>query len=1054
MEGLKGLSLLLLVGLGVMLMVVTGAEDAEGATITVPDDYPTIRSAIENATDYDTLFIKDGLYIESVIVYRPLTIIGESQTGTVIHNNDPYAVLIVGHKVGLSSVTVQGTTTGAGLILQASNCVIENVTVKDSLWGIWVNRGYHNVVRNVQCLDNIWQGLLVEEADDTLLQYVTCKGNNEGINIRAAVDTTLEDCTMVENRVHGLLVNRLSDTYETEDVKVLNCVISNNSANGAMFSDTDRVTVEGCTIEDNEWSAIRFDRCNDVTVRGCTVRNFVRLGLAFQGDGTTRGCVIEENVVVDEDTAWSKIIVHGVNDCIIRNNYVNAHSSAISVLMANNTLVSDNELVSTNDNASIQTIGIIVGRHHAGVLLPPTNVTLLRNEVRAFSTGILVRGGWDIDIIECTVMDADVGIAFTVFDFGDDPIVGGLVRGCTFDGCGLVIEGMMDVTVEDNQIKGAEVGMYFNATTKEIKDNSFLGNVVRDCSQYGLSFNSTNGTNTFHTNTFINNTEHSSAPFADDVFNSFIYGNYWDDYEERYPDATVTGRVWDTPYGVGGSDVMDMYPLAFAHDTLAPIADAGEDHNVLGGTVVTLDGSGSVDYGVIIRYTWTFTYADTPVDLEGETTTFPFLLIGSYPVTLEVEDAWGNTGMSYITVDVYDDEAPVANAGVDIDIEMGEAFTLIGSASTDNGFIVAYVWAVDPEGLDRVVEGEAAMFTIDVPGDYPAVLRVYDEAGNWDIDDVTIHVLDTEDPVADAGRDFAANQDEEVTLFGGWSRDNVGVFSWTWTFPEDGEVMIEVGETVDREFPFPGVYTIMLNVSDAAGNWDVDDLTLTVRDTEPPLADAGMDIHGDQGTLITLDGTDSTDNVGVVGFIWLFAEDSNLKNLLGAEASYQFEIPGEYELELQAWDAAGNIGFDWVIVKVNLVTSERIWELGPFRDEDGVLGGVRIEVTLNESTYVGYTMGGGNAAFYVAVDDLVSPGSVVAENEGWKTLVFDVELDSNGDATGSIPVMKREKDGDGDDDDDDDDIDWLAWGLVIILIIAYAGTLLYLSAAAKRAREE
>jgi len=203
---------------------------------------------------------------------------------------------------------------------------------------------------------------------------------------------------------------------------------------------------------------------------------------------------------------------------------------------------------------------------------------------------------------------------------------------------------------------------------------------------------------------------------------------------------------------------MDMFPLAYAYDTLPPVADAGEDHNVLAGTVVTLDGSGSVDDGVIIRYTWTFTFADTPVDLEGETTTFPFLLIGSYPVTLEVEDAWGNTGLSFITVDVYDDEAPVANAGDDIVIEMGTAFGFNGTASTDNGFIVTYEWNVDPEGLDRVVEGEAAMFTIDVPGDYPAVLRIYDEAGNSDIDDITIHVLDTEDPVADAGRDFAANQ--------------------------------------------------------------------------------------------------------------------------------------------------------------------------------------------------------------------------------------------------------------------------------------------------------
>ncbi|MCK4969813.1 MAG: right-handed parallel beta-helix repeat-containing protein, partial [Thermoplasmata archaeon] len=439
------------------------------------------------------------------------------------------------------------------------------------------NRAYHNVVRNVQCLNNSWQGVLVEEADETLLQDVTCKENNEGINIRAAVDTTLEDCTMIENRVHGLLVQRLAGFYETEDVTVLNCVISNNSGNGGDFSDTDGVTVEGCVIEDNAWSAIRFDRCNDVVVRGCQVLNFARLGIAFQGDGSTSGCVIEDNTVKDEDVSWSKIIVHNVEDCIIRNNFVSGLSGAITVNMANNTLVSDNHLMSTNDNASIETVGMIIGRHRAGVFLPPTNVTLIRNEVSGFTEGIRVRGGWDIDIIDCTVSGADVGIAFTVFDYGDDPIVGGMVRDCTFDGCGLVIEGMIDVMVVDNLIKGPQVGIYFNATTKEIMANTFRNNTIRDCGEYGMLFDGTNGTNLFHYNTFLNNTEHASDPDPDDEFDDGKYGNFWDDYRQRYPDANIVGVVWDTPYAVGGGAVMDERPLAYPYDTEAPVADAGED---------------------------------------------------------------------------------------------------------------------------------------------------------------------------------------------------------------------------------------------------------------------------------------------------------------------------------------------------------------------------------------------------------------------------------------------------------------------------------------------
>lgn len=39
-------------------------------------------------------------------------------------------------------------------------------------------------------------------------------------------------------------------------------------------------------------------------------------------------------------------------------------------------------------------------------------------------------------------------------------------------------------------------------------------------------------------------------------------GNYWSDYEMRYPNATNNGVVWDTPYEINGSTTdVDNYPL-------------------------------------------------------------------------------------------------------------------------------------------------------------------------------------------------------------------------------------------------------------------------------------------------------------------------------------------------------------------------------------------------------------------------------------------------------------------------------------------------------------
>jgi hypothetical protein len=62
-------------------------------TLVVPDDYPTIASAIGNATQGDTILVKKGTYEEhTLIINKPLTLIGEEKESTVIKNIDPHTI--------------------------------------------------------------------------------------------------------------------------------------------------------------------------------------------------------------------------------------------------------------------------------------------------------------------------------------------------------------------------------------------------------------------------------------------------------------------------------------------------------------------------------------------------------------------------------------------------------------------------------------------------------------------------------------------------------------------------------------------------------------------------------------------------------------------------------------------------------------------------------------------------------------------------------------------------------------------------------------------------
>lgn len=74
--------------------------------IIVPDDFPTINEAIQNATDGDTVFIKQGIYNETLVIDKRLTLKGEDTNKSIINGNTTETVILIKH----DSVTITGLT--------------------------------------------------------------------------------------------------------------------------------------------------------------------------------------------------------------------------------------------------------------------------------------------------------------------------------------------------------------------------------------------------------------------------------------------------------------------------------------------------------------------------------------------------------------------------------------------------------------------------------------------------------------------------------------------------------------------------------------------------------------------------------------------------------------------------------------------------------------------------------------------------------------------------------------------------------------------------------
>jgi hypothetical protein len=197
-----------------------------------------------------------------------------------------------------------------------------------------------------------------------------------------------------------------------------------------------------------------------------------------------------------------------------------------------------------------------------------------------------------------------------------------------------------------------------------------------------------------------------------------------------------------------------------------------------------------------------------------------------------------------------------------------------------------------------------------------------DEMGNYGIDKIIIVVRDSEKPNAIAGPDITIDQNKSADLDGTKSTDNIEISNWTWIIKgEDGTITRRIYGAMASIFLFDaGLFFVELNVSDAAGNWNSDFMNIIVRDTTPPIAEAGTDIIINQHEKVILNGSKSYDNSGIIEWIWYIRTSSNEFTVNGENVIHTLDDAGIYDVILKVTDAAGNRDEDSALVTVNDIT--------------------------------------------------------------------------------------------------------------------------------------
>lgn len=255
---------------------------------------------------------------------------------------------------------------------------------------------------------------------------------------------------------------------------------------------------------------------------------------------------------------------------------------------------------------------------------------------------------------------------------------------------------------------------------------------------------------------------------------------------------------------------------------------------------------------------------------------------GDYEITYTVADQVGNVATAKRTVQVVDTQAPIINlnGANPLAVAAGQPFDDPGATASDDldGDLTASIAAVS--NVDTAA-----------PGVYEVTYTVSDSDGNA-ADPVTRTVI-VEDQEAPVIMLAGANP---VELAVGGVYDEPG-YSATDNIDGDLTAAVTVARSVDASAP--GMYSLVYNVSDAAGNTaEPAARTITVVDQEPPV----ITLLGSNPVVLQLDepyeepGAKATDNV-----------DGDLTNAIAIENKADMKSPGSYEVVYTVVDSSGNV---------------------------------------------------------------------------------------------------------------------------------------------------
>jgi PKD repeat protein/uncharacterized membrane protein len=480
----------------------------------------------------------------------------------------------------------------------------------------------------------------------------------------------------------------------------------------------------------------------------------------------------------------------------------------------------------------------------------------------------------------------------------------------------------------NNNSIGAHTGYVYNSTFQDNKigvDNAYE---VKYCTL------TTNEVAAFNSNLIKNSVLNNTIGIETNYYarNNNIYNNtkYNVKLISTTTDANLTGNWWGTTNTtIIDKYIYDVWDEANLHEGIykpfstkpikitnePPIANAGPDINAKVNDTVYFNGASSSDPDMdTMIFQWDYGDGTKSIPSTNPYSGKIYSQVGIYNVTLTVSDGIFES-KDYCMVNITKiNFAPVANAGPDQTVKVGDTVYFDGNNSYDpDGDPLTYYWSFGDGKNSSTWPGWSwTTHKYTSAGTYKATLRVndgyldsYDYLWVWVLNNGTGNRA----PEAGAGPNRYVKVNESVHFNGSFCSDPDGDdLYYKWFFGDGTDSgWLSVGYT-SHVYKSVGNYTFRLNVTD--GEYYAEDyatayVSAEEKQNRAPVAYAGKDQSTSVNQTVTLNGNGSYDpDNDSLQYAWDYGDSTNSTWKNQPTTTHTYALPGTYTVTLTVSDGS------------------------------------------------------------------------------------------------------------------------------------------------------